>query len=68
MHLVSEWRPYTAINVLASNHAIEFVNTTVLTPAFYPGDTVKTTLANMMMHKFFCSLDTYYGHLGTYTT
>ena len=24
--LVSEWHPYTVINVLASNHAIEFVN------------------------------------------
>ena len=26
MRLVSEWRPYAVINVLASNHAIEFVN------------------------------------------
>ena len=26
MRLVSEWHPYAVINVLASNHAIEFVN------------------------------------------
>ena len=26
MRLVSEWRPFAVINVLASNYAIEFVN------------------------------------------